>query len=67
MTKNKKSVNTKKIEDEDSPLNEALIGTGATMIVTGIVPTPDDVTVISPIAQIVGGAGLVSIGLLIGD
>lgn len=40
------------------------IAAGAGLIALGVFPTPDDVTVVSPLAQIAGGAALVIAGLV---
>lgn len=42
-----------------------LVGAGA--IALGLFPTPDDVTIISPVVQITGGGLLVALGLLLPD
>ena len=45
-------------------MNAAWVATGAVLITMGVVPTPDDVTVISPVIQIVGGTALIIAGLV---
>ena len=39
------------------------IALGLGLIAVGILPTPDDVTILSPLAQIIGGTFLVGSGL----
>lgn len=39
-----------------------LMGMGALLVLVGIFPTPDDVTVVSPIVQIGAGVGLIKAG-----
>ena len=43
--------------------NQLLVTSGLGLITLGFLPTPDDVTIISPVIQILGGAVLVIIGL----
>lgn len=40
-----------------------LIGSGA--VAVGIFPTPDDITIISPVIQVFGGLGLIVAGLVL--
>lgn len=44
-------------------MNNQLVLSGAGLIGLGFLPTPDDVTVISPVLQIAIGTGLVALGL----
>lgn len=41
-----------------------LIALGSGLIAVAIIPTPDDLTVVSPLAQLVGGTALVIAGLI---
>ena len=43
--------------------NSKMIGIGTMSIAVGLFPTPDDVTIISPLVQIIGGGALVLVGL----
>jgi len=45
-------------------MNEGLTIAGAGLITLAVTPTPDDVTVISPILQLIGGASLILLGLM---
>jgi len=42
--------------------NKGIMGIGGLLILAGVTPTPDDITVISPIIQIVLGLALVGVG-----
>jgi len=44
--------------------SELMVGSGLGLITLAVVPTPDDVTIISPLIQFVVGAGLVAVGLM---
>lgn len=48
-------------------VNEALLILGAGLVVTGFAPTPDDVTIVSPLVQIIGGTGLVIASFFVKD
>lgn len=45
-------------------MNKDLVVTGAGFIALALIPTPDDVTIVSPLAQLIGGSVLIGIGLL---
>lgn len=42
-----------------------LITLGSSLVALAIIPTPDDVTVISPIIQLVAGVSLIGVGLVL--
>lgn len=46
-------------------MRPGMIALGAGMIAVGILPTPDDVTIVSPVAQILGGGLLVTLGVIL--
>lgn len=45
-------------------MNSKLVGIGTLLVFAGFFPTPDDVTIISPVIQILGGASLIAVGLV---
>jgi hypothetical protein len=45
-------------------LNKDLVLIGSGIIGLAVTPTPDDVTIVSPLAQFLIGGGLVAVGLL---
>lgn len=47
--------------------NKGLIALGLGAIGVAIAPTPDDITIVSPLAQLVVGGGLIIVGLLTKD
>ena len=48
-------------------MDKDLIMTGSGFIAFALIPTPDYVTIISPIAQLIGGSVLIAIGLMTDD
>lgn len=42
--------------------NKGIMSIGGLLILAGVTPTPDDITVISPVIQIVLGIALIGIG-----
>ena len=46
-------------------MNGWVVTTGVGLVALGVAPTPDDITVVSPLIQIGLGLGLIGLGLLL--
>lgn len=44
-------------------MNGKLVAIGSALIAAAVLPTPDDVLIVSPIAQLIAGSGLLIAGL----
>lgn len=48
-------------------MNKDLIAAGATIVGIAFLPTPDDITIISPMIQLVVGLGMMTVGVFLPD
>jgi len=48
-------------------MNKKIFGVGATLATVALIPTPDDVTIISPVVQLVLGGLFMTVGAILPD